>query len=438
MNECYFGDCREVLRKMIADGVKVNMCATSPPYWNLRDYGTATWEGGDAGCDHLQLAGIRQDVGRVQVNGFHGSAKPSELADKPYRDLCGKCGARRIDSQLGLEPTLAEFVANMVEVFGLVREVLADDGVLFLNLGDSYSTGGVRKSGYNDPGWIKTGGRCEGGAVVEAGRSGLKPKDLCGVPWRVALALQEAGWWLRQDIIWSKVNPMPESVTDRCTKSHEYVFLMTKSARYFYDAQAIAEPITDSTMIRNQTGWNGNEQRGYIDGKPQNHFSKFLGSDAAKEQTTRNKHSVWTIPSQAYSEAHFATFPEALVEPMILAGTSAHGHCPECGKGWVRVVERDRTVPARSGDWKATGQDHRNDIDRKGGFYPVTQTLGWEPSCDHNLAPVPGVVLDPFLGSGTTARVAQSLGRNWLGIELNPDYRNLQDDRVTQYGFQFA
>lgn len=491
MNECHFGDCRDVLRKMIADGVKVNCVITSPPYWGLRDYGTATWEGGDATHEHDTVAAR---------NGRGGSGSPGKQTDSAYPSefaapVC-KCGATRIDSQLGLEPTLAEFVANMVEVFSLVREVLTDDGVLFLNLGDSYA--GRNGIGRNDADRDFTGG---GGNKLGSGNpgrqgsqqreTGLKPKDLCGVPWRVALALQSAGcadiealqvldrvmaeisdaysdapmpdkvievyerlrgeweqakgtsWYLRQDLIWAKPNPMPESVTDRCTKAHEYVFILTKSARYFFDAEAIAEPALQEEFRPTFRGG------AYVNNATYNNGVGGCSTDTGNVRisgATRNKRSVWTIPSQSFSESHFATFPEALVEPMVLAGTSAHGHCPECGKGWVRVVEKSGGTIGKS--W----HNHEDDLARgqRGGDngnaaadawgkgdYKVT-TLGWEPSCAHNLAPVPGVVLDPFLGSGTTARVAQSLGRNWLGIELNEAYGKLQDGRITQQGFAFA
>ena len=270
-----------------------------------------------------------------------------------------------VRGQIGLEPTPALYVARMMEVFGEVWRVLREDGVCWLNLGDSYNSaasnqqnGSVQRNGY----------RSAYDAVGRKGKvtSSLKPKDLLGIPWRVAFALQDAGWWLRQDIIWHKPNPMPESVQDRCTKAHEYVFLLTKSARYFYDAQAVAEPITESTRIRNQSGWNGNEDRDYVNG-PQNHFSKWLGSEAAINQSTRNKRSVWTIATEPTPYAHFATMPTALAEICILAG------CP-------------------------------------GG----------------------GTVLDPFAGSGTTIRVAVELGRNAIGIELNPEYADLADRLLNQ------
>lgn len=248
------------MRELIAQGVKVQMCVTSPPYYGLRDYGH--------------------------------------------------------DGQIGLEETPAEFVAAMVEVFALVRELLADDGVLWLNLGDSYA--GSRGNGSVSQTFGQS--KFKKFKSPSSDVAGCKPKDLIGIPWMVAFALRADGWYLRQDIIWHKPNPMPESVTDRCTKSHEYIFLLSKSARYYFDSAAIAEPLTESSRIRNQSGWNGNEERDYVSGK-QNNMSKYLGSEKAKEATERNKRSVWTVPTTPYSGAHFATFPPALIEPCILAGS---------------------------------------------------------------------------------------------------------------------
>ncbi len=386
VNRCFVGDCREGMRQMIAYGVKVQMICSSPPYWNLRDYGVA--------------------------------------------------------GQIGMEPTLQEFVSTMVEVFALCRDLLADDGTLWLNLGDSYG----------------------------------ERKQLQGVPWRVALALQESGWILRQDIIWSKPNPMPESVRDRCTKAHEYLFLLTKSRKYYFDQEAILEPCSPGTHARlaqnvaekigseranggaktngnmkavsrggvdqgcgQRQGPPGNEAKprlpgnvnppkgqlayeagdekqrtkaglldyavrkraegkipeGWATGTERREHRNLKGNYSAERKLAetgsgtknnesfdaamaimpdkRNKRSVWTIPTQSYSEAHFATFPEALVEPCILAGS-------------------------RPGD----------------------------------------IVFDPFMGSGTVAQVAQRLGRKWIGSELNEEYIALQAGRTRQQGLEFA
>lgn len=232
------GDCRDVLRTLPDESV--HCVVTSPPYWGLRDYGTAKWESGDPGCDHV--AGMaRQDTQRETPEGHGGSFRGGEIQ---FRTLCNKCGARRIDSQIGLEATPAEFIEQMVAVFRQVRRVLRSDGVCFINMGDSYFGGG-RGGNPEDSPYRKQA--TNAGSLIDppkwsqAASFGLKPKDLCGMPWRLAFALQADGWWLRQDIIWSKKNCMPESVIDRCCKSHEYLFLLTKSARYYFDNIAIAE-----------------------------------------------------------------------------------------------------------------------------------------------------------------------------------------------------
>ena len=303
------GDSLEVI-KTLPDN-SVNCCVTSPPYWGLRNYG--------------------------------------------------------VEGQLGLEKTPEEYVGKMVAVFREVRRVLKDDGTLWLNLGDSYSGSGKGTWGSDEARennrsriketYIPTKDECPLAGNVP---SGLKPKDLIGIPWRVAFALQADGWYLRQDIIWHKPNPMPESVTDRCTKAHEYVFLMSKSARYYYDAEAIAEVSAGlgETSIR----FGGNK---YGDSDDPKHQTK--SGNVYTDKGTRNHRSVWTVATRPFKEAHFAVFPPDLIKPMILAG------CP-------------------------TG----------------------------------GVVLDPFVGSGTTAIVARELGRRFIGIELNPEYADMARRRVGQ------
>jgi DNA modification methylase len=249
------GDCLDVLASM-PDGC-ARCCVTSPPYWGLRDYG--------------------------------------------------------VDGQLGLESTPEEYVANMVAVFREVRRVLADDATAWVNLGDSYVAGGERATGRNDTDRETPGGRggsFRGGERRKTGqRGGLKPKNLVGIPWRVAFALQADGWWLRQDIIWHKPNPMPESVTDRCTKAHEYVFLLAKAERYFYNAEAIKE-----------RGAGGGRFNGAPGGQP----CPDRGDNARQDMTpteNRNKRSVWTVTPEPFPEAHFATYPPKLIEPCILAGS---------------------------------------------------------------------------------------------------------------------
>ena len=338
MNKVYFGDCRETMRDLKAQGLRVQCCVTSPPYFGLRDYGHP--------------------------------------------------------GQIGLEKTPAEYVQALVEVFDGVRDLLADDGVLWLNMGDSYAGYHGNKNSElptsSTNGW--TNGYNEN--KRSAGRPqdvGLKPKDLIGIPWRVAFALQADGWYLRQDIIWHKPNPMPESVTDRCTKAHEYLFLLTKSERYYFDAVAIQEdaqiwtgragtfdrsgnPVADHVIpgqsaAQHRPRVNERDRKALRTDVENRHRSSIPGGQSlqAEPNGKRNRRSVWTVPTQPYSGAHFAVFPAALIEPCILAGS-------------------------RPGD----------------------------------------VVLDPFMGSGTTAQVAQALGRQWIGCELNTEYAPLQQARTAQ------
>jgi len=420
LNKCHFGDVRSVLIRMIADGVKVNTIITSPPYWGLRSY------------------------------------LPEGHPDKKH--------------EIGSEPTLAEFIAGMVEVFNLCREVLHEDGTMWVNMGDSYA--GSRQGPQGDSPLAQPGHQGGGKkrAMTDSRRRdnepiprsdvrtpGLKPKDLVGQPWRLAFALQDAGWWLRQDIIWHKPNPMPESTRDRCTKAHEYIFLLSKSERYYYDFDSMQEPVNgganargpgnkklakgaEQEEMRTRTGLHtyaekmraqnapapshalfdgedptpdvgriyagngvgfghgydkepkprvtGRTPAGWATGTDRKHdetegrYSEkrklaAAGSgtknnssmDAALSEmvNTRNRRSVWTVPSEPYSGAHFATYPRKLIEPCVLAG------CPPGG-----------------------------------------------------------VVLDIFFGSGTTGQVAQALGRNFIGIELNAANEALQAERLSQ------
>ena len=314
----------------------VQTCVTSPPYWGLRDYGE--------------------------------------------------------DDQLGLEPTPEEYVANMVAVFREVRRVLRDDGTLWLNLGDSYAGSITGNTGRNDGDGeyrARTGGGshlahdygAEQARTAVIRKHGLKPKDLVGIPWRVAFALQADGWYLRSDVIWHKPNPMPESVTDRPTKAHEYIFLLTKQPRYYYDADAIREEAVardlgemDGGAQRNGDGSRANEGRNF---RTQIRFggSKYGDSDDPHHATKsgnayeftgyRNKRSVWTVTTKPFSGAHFAVFPPDLIEPCVLAG------CPEGG-----------------------------------------------------------TVLDPFSGSGTTGMVALRHDRSYIGLELNPEYAEMSRNRI--------
>jgi DNA modification methylase len=312
-----FGDCRDTMRRWAAEGVKAQMCVTSPPYFGLRDY--------------------------------------------------------RHEGQIGLEQTPDQYIAAMVEVFRCVRDVLADDGTLWVNIGDSYA---AQRGGTHQPAETLAGGRggkMSDGSIVNRDRHagynptrnasaiGLKHKDLIGIPWMLAFALRADGWYLRQYIIWHKPNPMPESVRDRCTKAHEYIFLLSKSERYFFDGEAMKEP---AVRAGEKAGGSKYSSAGADMALGGRHTAATLAGVVGE---TRNRRSVWTVSTRPYKGAHFATFPPDLIEPCILAGS-------------------------RPGD----------------------------------------IVLDPFMGSGTTAQVALQHGRAYLGCELNQDYKALQDQRIAE------
>jgi len=384
---------------------------TSPPYWGLRDYGTAEWIGGDAECDHNpQRPDGGQRADRTLPLGRGGM----------YRDTCRKCGAGRVDNQLGLEPTIEQYIANMVAVFREVWRVLRSDGSCWLNLGDSYAgsqqTGGLNSiSGHN---------KSQPHANHKRNTPNLKPKDLCGIPWRLALALQADGWWLRSDIIWHKPNPMPESVTDRPTKSHEYLFLLTKSKKYFYDADAVREGNTTGTIKRLSSG----EVQPIGSNGTKASIARGDKGGAYNHPAGRNRRTVWTIPTRPYSGSHFATYPPDLVEPCIKAGTSERGCCPECGNPWERVVER-KAVNRRDKENGDSFIDYGMYSGRAG--ESVSKTTGWRPTCNHDAEPIPCKVFDPFVGSGTTLLVARALGRYGVGTDLSEEYLHLARTRLS-------
>jgi DNA modification methylase len=316
------GDCRDVLRTLPDESV--HCVVTSPPYWGLRDYGTAKWEGGDAACGHK----VREKQS-AETSTLGGGKTTTGHAQEGFESKCPRCGARRVDNQLGMEPSLAEHVETMRAVFAEVRRVLRADGTLWLNYGDSYAASVNGRSARDTKNLNRDDRSFVDKPFNTIVGSGLKPKDMCGVPWRVAFALQADGWWLRSDIIWSKPNPMPESITDRPTKAHEYVFLLAKSERYFYDAEAIKERSITNDPRRPYTSEGAKQLDGrakWHSGEPRN------GNDF----TSRNRRTVWEIPTAPFPEAHFATFPPALVEPCILAGCP-HKCCAECGAPWVAV-----------------------------------------------------------------------------------------------------
>lgn len=346
-----------------------------------------------------------------------------------------------VEDQLGVEKTPDEYVANLVRVFREVRRVLRDDGTVWLNLGDSYA---------NDGKWGgSTGGRhaapLHGDTSIGRQRrsTGLKPKDLIGIPWRVAFALQADGWYLRSDIIWAKPNPTPESVRDRPTKAHEYVFLFTKSERYFYDHISSAEPSVHAGRVVRATG---NAAKNAVAPDAVNDRRTVVGFTVHDTVVgaTRNRRTVWTITTKPYKGAHFATFPPTLVEPMVLAGTSGGGCCATCGAPRIPVVERtttgwdgskyeERAVSANGG--VISGGSAKSTLGSSGGTQ-VGQSIirDWKSGCgcrcNGSTQSVPCTVLDPFAGSGTVGEVCNSLGRRFLGIEIKPEYAALAQTRT--------
>ncbi len=383
------GDVRARLRELPDESVQC--VVTSPPYWGLRDYG--------------------------------------------------------VDGQIGQEPTPEEYVLKLVEVFREVRHALRNDGTAWVNLGDTYF-GSWGNYGGQNRGHGSQREIVNGSAVPNPAYDGLeryrppsaqshpvlKPKDLVGIPWMLACALRADGWWLRSDVIWAKPNPMPESVTDRPTKSHEYVFLLAKSGRYFYDAEAIKEIAVGgtpgNTTHKQQTAFEQGDDR----------MRTKAGLTEMIAFARHNKRSVWTIAVEAFPDAHFAAFPTKLVEPCILAGTSEHGCCVECGAPWTRKIQRSVDFQSGSGkagnipDGKFAGsmQAESGDYDIRLGPVVTTSTLGWEPSCQCNAQVAPCTVLDPFSGAGTTGLVALRLGRHYIGIELNPEYVAMSERRLRE------
>lgn len=375
LDKIYNEDCLEGLRKLPDNSV--DCCVTSPPYYALRDYGTGHWEGGDPDCPHCRTNKVTAN----NATGHKGMAEKGEVSgDAIYKTVCRLCGAVRVDKQIGLEETPEEYIEKLVRVFTEVYRVLKPEGTLWLNIGDSYS--GAKKGNTETVKHKKVAAQSD---FVKPLWNGAKPKDLIGIPWMLAFALRASGWYLRQDIIWHKPNPMPESVTDRCTKSHEYIFLLSKSQKYYFDNEAIQEEVVTQIdpRIGNRVeydgmrkGQKGQGQRAFVALKVKSisEENPHCDSDKAIKDgvVVRNKRDVWTVNVKPDSVAHFATYPEELIKPCILAGS-------------------------KSG----------------------------------------GVILDPFMGSGTTARVARMLNRHFVGFELNSEYCKIINNKTQVEGDLF-
>jgi len=462
------GHVLEVLGGMEAGSVQC--CVTSPPYWGLRDYGLepVVWGGRDPACEHKwvrtqkppddkkcekcngagwlwwqeldhdphkdELGAIIDDT-QYSCDSCRGTGWQGVPAKEPT-DTCPRCRAWR--GSLGLEPTVEFYVEHITEVFRGVRRVLRPDGCVFLNLGDSYAAAGYSRQDNTGGATRQDGGKQQHTAVP----SGLKPKDLIGVPWRVAFALQADGWWLRSAVVWAKGvsmcptyagSVMPESCTDRPTSAYEMVFLLTKSARYFYDATAVKE----ANSATSHTGGQYVNEWKYAAIKDTRSSGMRVGVPIPRNG--RNLRNVWCINPQAFREAHFATFPEKLAETCVKAGSS-HKACGACGAPWERVVETERTFESGSG--KAgnmpegkngpglQGGGETGDVRR--GPCVHTTTTGFQPTCKHDDGMGRSLVLDPFAGSGTVGVVCKRLGRDFLGIEMNPDYCEMARKRLAR------
>jgi DNA modification methylase len=419
------GDAAQTISTLPA--ASVQCCVTSPPYFGLRDYGTGRWEGGDPGCDH---AGAPRQSGRSTLAGNgHGNGKPLSPAlqaqTSPVGLLCPRCGAVRVDEQIGLEDTPDEYVQRIVDVFREVRRVLRDDGTVWLNLGDSYaatSTYSSARSMHTDAGWKQAGRRPGSYAGPVSARSAetAKPKDLLGIPWSVAFALRADGWYLRQEIIWAKTAPMPESVRDRCTRAHEQVFMLSKRPTYFYDLEAIKEPRKDLRERARNVG-------GRSDGLT-------TPRGITMNYTHANRRSVWTLGPEPFAQAHFAVMPGKLARDCLLAGTPERC-CGTCGAPWERIVEyerwnaRDERRGLVAGDAHVGQQQrvHNTNGQTSGTF---SRTVGWRASCEHDDPSGSSVVLDPFSGAGTTGVQALRAGRSYVGVELNAQYAELARNRI--------
>lgn len=447
------GDVRDRLRDL-PDGC-VQTVVTSPPYWGLRDYGTAGWEGGDPTHEHRD-----RDV-RAGAPGSDKQA--SNKGANEVRSGDCECGARRIDSQIGLEASFGAWIAEMVTVFAEVRRVLREDGTIWLNLGDAYASSSPGQGGYSEKQASNRGSRFDAPGPMQAntprerpdlpnppagwaGRDvtvqrvaveGVKQKDLLGQPWAVAFALRADGWYLRSEIIWAKPNPMPESVTDRPTKSHETVFLLSKRPTYFFDADAVRSGEgADARNYGGLGGWTAPESEALVEGNAK------VGP-ALTHPNGANIRDVWTIATEAFSEAHFATFPRKLVDPCIRSATSEAGACATCGAPHRRPVDVDYHPAGGRGENEKTltngasdgGQAPGPQGMKHGRANKVVTTTGWDATCEceQDADAIGCIVLDPFNGSGTTGVVALGLGQRYIGIELSPEYAQMSRDRISRF-----
>jgi DNA modification methylase len=355
----------------------VHCVVTSPPYYGLRDYGTGTWQGGEAACTHaVRLPATRTK--QLASTTLGGGKATVGHAQEGYAGGCPRCGATRVDQQLGLEESVEAYLAAMVQVFREVWRVLRPEGTCWVNIGDA-----------------------------------MRDKQLQGIPWRLAFAMQADGWILRADIIWDKPSCMPESVQDRPTRSHEYVFLFSKQAHYHYDAEAIKEASVMSIQPSPQPSGTYSAASGRYD-----HGIHWSGGYVTG--ATRNARTVWRIASEPFSGSHFATFPPALVRRCLLAGAPSQV-CRQCGAPYQRPRERTEQIAHHNGSRFDVGKSAHHGHAQNGVRY-VSTAGEPQPTCACAAGTKPATVLDPFCGSGTTILVARELGHHAIGVDLSLAY----------------
>jgi len=467
----------------------VQMVCTSPPYWGLRKYeGQQELIWGDNHCEH-EWAREERWLHRGSTQSPLENKGGRMTQDKTSDGCCSLCGAWK--GAFGLEPTPEMYVQHTIEILREVRRVLRKDGVVFWNIGDSYAAGkgtcfnpGGGKGSFSTHGDRKDAGvyPLDRGNVSMLKAQGLKPKDLCLIPFHIAIAAQQDGWWIRSVIIWNKPNPMPESVTDRPTNSYEFILMLTKSGTIQYWTHprkrgTRQQPKPDYIWIHRRTGlvvdyqpvsdrivkkfwtrhnlWRGHDYYWDADAVREPSLCMQFGSAQRDTREThgigsgnsgineakrrarenggfggRNLRDVWTFPTMPYPEAHFAVFPEKLPELCIKAATSEKGCCSKCGAPWARVIAKTGHINSREPAHVPGNTPTK--VDSTGWASTTRATDEWRPSCSCGLPPIPCIVLDPFAGTGTTLWVAKKLGRRAIGYDISQAYCQLALERNRQ------